>query len=325
MSILTIITILVFIATLGLIIVGIYFLIEAPATRSRMRSRLAAIQQTATHGMAESDVQIVREEVLTKIPLLDRLLLQVPLLNSFQLYLQQAAVEMSSWTILAIAMALAVFGFLAGLLASFPAFLAITFGLLAGAVPFIIVTFKRRRRFNKFEEQFPDAMDMLARAVRAGYAASSAFELVADEMAQPLSGEFRVLFEQQNLGLPMREALDNMAVWLPLADVKIFVTSMQIQAQAGGNLAEILDNLSYVVRERFKILRQIRVYTAEGRLSLFVLTGLPPVAALLFFLSNPDYMMTLFTDPMGHALLAAGIVMQLIGFLIIRKIIDIKV
>jgi tight adherence protein B len=322
---LTLITLLVFLAILSSIVVAIYFLIEVPAARSRMRSRLAAIQQSSTHTMTEADIQIVRQEVLTKIPFLDRLLLRIPLLTSFELYLHQAAVQASPWSLILISFAVTVFGFLAGTFLSFPVFLSLTLGLLLGALPYLVVSFKRRRRFNKFEEIFPEAMDMLARAVRAGYAASSAFELVADEMPDPLSSEFRILFEQQNLGLPMREAMENLAVRVPLPDVKIFVTSMQIQAQVGGNLAEILDNLSHVVRERFKIFRQIRVYTAEGRLSLIILTGLPPVAALLFFLLNPPYMQKLFEDSIGHFMLGAGIFLQLVGYLIIRKIIDIKV
>ena len=196
---------------------------------------------------------------------------------------------------------------------------------LAATAPLLYVSFLRRRRFLKFEELFPDAMDMLARAVRTGYAVSSAFELISDEMPAPLNQEFRILYEQQNLGLPLREALENLCVRMPLPDVRIFVTTMQIQTQSGGNLAEILSNLATVVRERFKILRQIRIYTAEGRLSLIILTILPPVAGLLFYILHPAYMERLFEDPLGHMFIAVALVMQFLGFMVIRKIVSIRV
>jgi tight adherence protein B len=168
-------------------------------------------------------------------------------------------------------------------------------------------------------------MDMLARAVTAGYAFTSGLELIAKEMSDPLAHEFRVTYEQQNLGLPLREALGNLAVRMPLPDVKILVALLQIQQESGGNLAEMLNNLSAVVRERFKLLRQVRVYTAEGRLSMFILTALPPIAALLFLFINPDYVMPLFTEPVGHRMLAAAAVMQVAGYLVIKKIVHLKV
>ena len=239
--------------------------------------------------------------------------------------MQQAGVDLRPAMLAVLSVVFAVGGYVLTFLVGMSFVVCVTVCFLAGCGPFLYVSFRRKRRFHRFEELFPDAMDMLARAVRTGYAVSSAFELISDEMPEPMNQEFRVLFEQQNLGLPLREALDNMAIRVPLSDVRIFVTTMQIQTQSGGNLSEILENLAMVVRERFKIHRQIRIYTAEGRLSLVILSALPPVAGLLFYLMHPSYMVRLFEDPMGHAFIAVALIMQFIGFMVIRKIVTIRV
>jgi tight adherence protein B len=151
-------------------------------------------------------------------------------------------------------------------------------------VPLWVLYYKRYRRFSQFERQFPEALDILSRAVRAGYAFTTGLQLIADEMPDPDCGEFRRTFEQQNLGLPLRDAFFNLSLRVPLPDVRIFVSTMQIQSETGGNLAETLDNLSRIVRERFRLLRQVRTYTAEGRLSLYFLTAIPPFMVVLLYL-----------------------------------------
>ena len=204
-----------------------------------------------------------------------------------------------------------------------PAVLGLT--AVAGVIPFWVVSFKRKRRFSAFQEQFPDAIDMLARAVRAGHAFNVAFSLIADEMSDPVAEEFRTAHRQQNLGMPMREALRNLAKRMPMADVRIFVTALQIQRESGGNLGEILDNLSTVVRERFSILREIQIVTAEGRMSMYVLIGMPFAGGILMYLANPEYMGPLFTDPLGHIALGIAGVMMFFGYLIIKKMVAMKV
>ena len=156
-----------------------------------------------------------------------------------------------------------------------------------------------RQRLARFDEQFPDAIDLLARAVRAGHAFTTGFELIAAEMPEPVAGEFRIVYDQQQLGLPLREALDQLALRVPSGDVMVFVSALQIQRETGGNLAEILDKLSHVIRERFKLHRQIRVFTAEGRMSLWVLIAVPFVAGLGMFVVNRDYLMPLLVTPGG--------------------------
>src|SRR5437879_9430832 len=183
----------------------------------------------------------------------------------------------------------------------------------------------RTKRFQRFEEKFPEAIDTLARAVRAGHAFTTALELIANEVSEPVAGEFRQLFEEQKFGLPVRDALVNLADRIPLVDVKFFVTAVILQRETGGNLAEILDNLSYVIRERFKIQRQVRVYTAQGRLTITLLIGMPPIIVTVMLILNPTFIQPLFSDPIGPTLLVAGIALPTIGHFVIRKIIKIQV
>ena len=174
--------------------------------------------------------------------------------------------------------------------------------LLGFFLPYAYASHMRTKRFQKFEEKFPEAIDTLARAVRAGHAFTTALEMIANEVAEPVAGEFRQLYEEQKFGLPVRDALLNLADRVPLVDVKFFVTAVMLQRETGGNLAEILDNLSYVIRERFKILRQVRVHTAQGRLTMVLLMALPPTIVVLMLLINPGFIQPLFTDPLGTRL-----------------------
>src|SRR6185295_3220730 len=210
------------------------------------------------------------------------------------------------------------------ILSPFPQFAWL--GMIIGALlPYSYASFRRTLRFQKFEELFPQAIDTLARAVRAGHAFTTALELIANEVNEPVAGEFRKLFEEQKFGMPVRDALVNLTERVPLVDVKFFVTAVMLQRETGGNLAEILDNLSYVIRERFKIMRQVRVYTAQGRLTMMLLMGLPPVIVLVMLSMNPEFIRPLFTDPLGHTLIVVGITLQTVGYFVIRKIIRIQV
>jgi tight adherence protein B len=192
-------------------------------------------------------------------------------------------------------------------------------------LPYSYASWRRTRRFQQFEEMFPEAIDTLARAVRAGHAFTMALEIVTNELAEPAATEFRKLYEEQKYGLPVRDALLNLSIRIPLVDVKFFVTAVMLQRETGGNLAEILDNLSYMIRERFKILRQVRVYTAQGRLTMMLLMGLPPTIVVTMLIMNPSFIRPLFADPIGHMLLAAGITLQTVGYFVIRRIIQIQV
>jgi tight adherence protein B len=197
--------------------------------------------------------------------------------------------------------------------------------LLGGFLPFAWLRWKRSSRLRKFEEQFPDALDVLSRAVRAGHAFQAALGMAADELPWPVGPELKKAFDQQNFGLPLREALGQLADRVPILDVRFFVTAVLIQRDTGGNLAEILDNLAAVVRERFKIQRQVRVHTAHGRFTGYVLLGLPPFLAVALTMIDPDHMTPLFHERLGQMMLAAVLVMQAVGYVWIRRVMKIEV
>jgi tight adherence protein B len=197
--------------------------------------------------------------------------------------------------------------------------------LLGGAIPFMVLKVKRNRRMSKFEEQFPEALDLIARALKAGHAFATGLKMAADELEAPVGPEFRKTFDEQNFGLPLKDALENLTHRIPLLDVRFFATAVLIQRETGGNLSEILENLSHVVRERFKILRQVRVYTAHGRLTGYVLLALPAFLSVALMFINPEHMNLLFRERMGQMMLLAAIVMQTFGFLWIKQIVKIEV
>ena len=198
-------------------------------------------------------------------------------------------------------------------------------GAIGLVVPFVYVKVKRTRRMRAFEEKFPEALDLVARALKAGHAFATGLKMVADEMPEPVGPEFRKTFDEQNFGLPLKDALANLTERMPLLDVRFFATAVLIQRETGGNLSEILENLAHVVRERFKILRQVRVYTAHGRLTGYVLLALPAFLAVALMFINPEHMQLLFKERLGHMLLMATVVMQTIGYFWIKQVVKIEV
>lgn len=198
--------------------------------------------------------------------------------------------------------------------------LAILAGVIAAYLPYLVLRVIRSRRLSKFEEQFPEAIDLIARTLRAGHAFTTGLRLAADELPQPVANEFRVLHDQQNFGLPLPDALRAMARRIPLIDARFFVTAVLTQREAGGNLAEVLDNLSAVIRERFKIKRQIRVITAHGRLTGVVLGFLPVSLGGFLFLRTPEHFSILLEDPTGIRMIAVAVILQITGALLIYKI-----
>jgi tight adherence protein B len=201
---------------------------------------------------------------------------------------------------------------------------AAVFGVLASFGPLVYLRFCRSRRLLKFEEQFPEAIDLIARALRAGHAFTTGLGMVADEVSDPVASEFRLLYEHQNFGLPLPDALKRFAERLPLIDARFFVTAVLTQREAGGNLSEVLDNLSSVIRERFKVKRQVRVLSAHGRLTGWILVALPPVMAVVFFMIIPSTMRLLIDDPLGVRMVVGAVILQVIGSLVIRKLVNIE-
>jgi tight adherence protein B len=197
-------------------------------------------------------------------------------------------------------------------------------GFIAAWLPTFYVRRLRTVRYRKFEEQFPEAIELIARALRAGHGLTAGIGMVADEVPNPMGREFRQLYEWQNFGMPFHEAMTKFAERVPLLDSRFFVTAVLTQREAGGNLAEVLDNLGRVIRDRFRVKRQIRVLSAHGRITGAVLSGLPPALALYFFATRPDYITELASDPMGVRMVFAALTLQLTGMLIIRRLVDIE-
>ena len=316
--------ILVFVVvSLGVFVV--FSLLDQRSAQARLlRDRLATVEKAAARQPSE-ELALLRDEMLSEIPALDNLLRRSSRISGLQTMLSQANLKMRAGNILILCVASgAAVGLVVLLASGFPQF--VWLGVILGALmPYSYASYRRTKRFQQFEELFPQAIDTLARAVRAGHAFTTALELIANEIAEPVASEFRKLFEEQKFGLPVRDALINLTERVPLVDVKFFVTAVMLQRETGGNLAEILDNLSYVIRERFKIMRQVRVYTAQGRLTMMLLMGLPPIIVVTMLIMNPSFIHPLFADPMGHTLVVAGITLQTIGYFVIRKIIQIQV
>jgi len=202
--------------------------------------------------------------------------------------------------------------------------ISLAVGALSAMAPTAVLRFKRTRRLLKFEEQFPEALDLLSRALKAGHAFTTGLGMIAEEMPAPLGPEFQLLHDQQNFGMPLPDALKEFARRIPLLDARFFVTAVLIQREAGGNLAEILDNIATVIRDRFRVKRQIRVISAHGRLTGGVLVAVPPTLGAVLFFINPNHWATLLGSPLGLQLIGAAVVLQVTGTLIIRKLIRIE-
>jgi tight adherence protein B len=314
---------LVFVVVTVAIFAAVSLFDQRKAQARVLRDRLSAVQKTP--DQAVPDAALLRDELLSRIPAFDTFLRRSERVSLLQKVLAQGSLDVRAGNFLmlcvASALVLAVIAFIAG-----GSLLFGWVGLVLGFfIPYAYATHMRKKRFQKFEEKFPEAIDTLARAVRAGHAFTTALEMIANEVSEPVAGEFRQLYEEQKFGLPVRDALLNLADRIPLVDVKFFITAVMLQRETGGNLAEILDNLSYVIRERFKILRQVRVHTAQGRLTMMLLMALPPSIVVIMQILNPGFIRPLFTDPIGHALIVGGITLQTIGYFVIRKIIAIQV
>jgi tight adherence protein B len=327
---LPLIAIIIFIAV-ALAAFAVGSLLDQRSARARLiRERLANADKAGQSNTGE-DLALLRDEMLSRIPAFDTLLRRSVKVSNLQTMLEQADLGIRAGNILILCMVSAVVGggmallltsAMPGRQSSLFVFMGIVMG---GLMPYSYASYMRGRRFRKFEELFPEAIDTLTRAVRAGHAFTTALELIANELSEPIASEFRKLFEEQKFGLPVRDALLNLTERVPLVDVKFFVTAVMLQRETGGNLAEILDNLSYMIRERFKIMRQVRVYTAQGRLTMMLLMGMPPIIVVCMLVMNPDFIRPLFADPIGHTLIVAGITLQTIGYFVIRKIIRIQV
>lgn len=276
-------------------------------------------------GEGVDTTDLIKGDVTGMVPVLDKVIGQTNRGLSLAKFIEQSGVRTTVSGLMVISIGMAIAGYF--LAAMFTVLLPVRLvGAAAlAAIPTLYVRIKRQRRFNKFEELFPEALDLMARALKAGHAFSTGLKMVSDEMADPVGPEFRKTFDEQNFGLPLKDSLANLIDRIPLLDVRFFATAVLIQRDTGGNLAEILENLASVVRERFKILRQVRVYTAHGRFTGWVLMALPGALAVVLSFINPDHMNLLFRERIGQMLIGIACVMQFVGYMWIRTIIKIEV
>lgn len=266
---------------------------------------------------------LLKKESLSTIPLLAQALKRMQRLEQLQALLRQAGVGWSVGHFVLLSLFLCALGLCLGFYKFGP--LGAMIGSLGAVIPTYFLKFKKKRRMKKFEKQLPEALDLLARGLKAGHAFASGLQLVAAEMENPIGMEFFKTFKEYNHGIDLNTALLNLCQRMDLRDLRYFTTAVMIQRETGGNLTEILEKIAFLIRERFKLRNQIKALTAEGRLSGWVLMGMTPVMGLVILRLNPDYIMLLYTHPLGHMMALTALFFQVMGMLCIRKIVNIKV
>ncbi len=318
---------LAFVVGVGLVMGGYTAVAKLPQMlrQRRLDTRLKEVSQPIERAEDTQTKLLVKVANEGPLPAVDRILAGTTRGSALGRWIDATGLKVSLSGVLLIAVGLAaLMALVAGMIARSK--YALPVGAAAGfALPFVFLSFKRTRRLRAFEEQFPEGLDLISRALKAGHAFATGLKMVADEMPDPVGPEFRKTFDEQNFGLPLKDALDNLTVRVPSLDVRFFATAVLIQRETGGNLAEILENLAHVVRERFKILRQVRVYTAHGRFTGYVLLALPAVLCIALSFINPEHMNLLFRERMGQMMLLAALTLQTIGYVWIKQVIKIEV
>jgi tight adherence protein B len=312
--------------TFGLVlalIVGIYWagvVRQEERSQSMLRKRL----KSSIAKAAQKRIELVKEaKRFSNVPALDRILKRSSgVAEPLQRTIDQSGLNVTVGLVLLASSFLGLLAFVLVRLVTHVTMLGVGAGVIVALVPYGYIKGARAARLASFEEMFPEAIDLIVRALRAGHAFTTGLGMVADELPPPIGSEFKLLHDRQNFGQPVPEALKAFANRVPLIDARFFVTAVLTQREAGGNLAEVLENLSNVIRQRFTVKRQIRAATAHGRITGFVLTCMPPVLALLFFAENPENYRTLFTDPYGVRMVIAAVVMQVTGVVVMRKLIN---
>jgi tight adherence protein B len=314
---------------LGVFTVAVLLLTASGAGASQQTKRTLDVLQAAlsTDAPVSSDpiVDVRKQELFSAVPWLNRILLKLELAPRLRLLLYQSSLKWTAGGLLLMMLACFVVAtYLVHLRTGSIAF-GLLIGLAGGSVPLLFVLFKRSNRFGKFEQELPEALDLMVSAMRAGHSLNSAIDLVAQEASEPIKSEFKICFDEQNYGLELKTAMANLVTRVPLQDLKMVVTAILIQKESGGNLAEVLDKVSYVIRERFRLKRQVRVHTAQGRMTGWVLTFLPVILGIGLYIIDPKHMELLWTRAIGIKLLWASGIMTFIGSLIIRKIVNMEV
>jgi tight adherence protein B len=290
---------------------------ESDAVRRRLRGR--AVSTTVSAPVVK-----VEERLSALVPLEAVLSRSRGLVDPLGRLIAHSGVSVRIGTVVLTCVFAAVAGFAICMWLFLSMIVAIAVGAVFATFPILYLRRAGKKRMAVFEEQFPEAIDLMARSLRAGHALTTALQMVGDEIPDPIGGEFRQLFEMQNYGMSLPEALREFAERIPVLDARFFVTAVLIQRESGGNLSEVLDNLSAVIKERFTVKRQVRVMSAHGRITGLVLGFLPPVLAVVLYIISPEHIMLLIDDPLGLQMITAGMVLQVIGVFIIRRIVDVE-
>jgi tight adherence protein B len=316
--------ILVFVAVV-LLIEGMYLTWNsAKGPEAERVARRLRMMSAGSHASGES-ASMIKKRLLSETPAFQRLLLQMPRVSQLDRLLEQSGLTwtVSDMIVLSLISPVLVGGL--GLFLHLPLYLVLLLALVSISIPLLLVLRAKSKRLSKVDHQLPDALDLIGRALRAGHAFPTAMKMVGDEMNAPIADEFKATFDEVNFGISMNDALMNLATRVPSTDLRYFVIAVMIQRETGGNLAELLDNISKIIRERIKLLGQIRVLSAEGKMSAWVLGLLPFAAALMIQLTNPGFLAVLYTDPVGKKMIAGALTMMVLGVLAMRKIIRIRV
>lgn len=287
----------------------------------RIEKRLQAMSAGASlHGSS-----LAKQRMLAQAPGMERLLLQIPRIHQLDRMLLQAGLSLSVAKFIGFTLLAATGGVVFGLLVGLPVFAVIAMGVAAGLVPLFYIQGARHKRMIAIEQQLPDALDLMARAMMAGHAFPSALQMVGSEMPEPIASEFRIVFDEINYGISTQEALVNLTKRVPSTDLSYFVIAVLIQRETGGNLAELLGNISELIRARLKLLGTVRVLSAEGRLSAWILTLLPFALGFVLQIINPKFLSVLWEDPLGLKMVGFALCLMAVGILAMWRIIKIRV
>ncbi len=294
------------------------------ARRTLLNERLAEAIRSSAHS-SDIDVQLAREELLSEIPWMNRALVKLQISSRIKRMIDQADSQITVMRLILFSLTAGVLAFLAVSMVSTSYLLSGLFGVIAAVVPFAHISMKRKKRRNKFLQLLPDALDLMSRGLSAGHAFTESLHMVGTEMPEPIATEFRKTYEEQNLGLSLKLALENLVQRMPLLDLRMCVTAVLIQRETGGNLAELLEKVAHTIRERFRIMEDLKTLTLSSRWSAWLLCGLPIFLGIYVSVMNPDYMDVLWSDPRGHKLIAAAAIMQVLGMFMVQKILKIKI
>jgi tight adherence protein B len=290
-----------------------------------VRRRMDSVRKAERRGNLSLGTSLVRDELLSSVPAIHQLMIRWTWTTKLNDYIVQGGMTTKPARVILMMGILLFGGYYVARMFFQNFFGSALIALLLAFAPLAYIMWARQRRLAKFEEHFPEALDLLGRAVRAGHAFTTGMEMIAKESDEPIGSEFRTTFEEQNFGLPLRDTLLNLTERVPLIDVRFFVTSLMIQKETGGNLAEILDGLSRVIRDRFRIHREVQTKTAQGKLTAAILIAIPPIMLLALSALNPSYMKTLTEDPLGPTIIGVAAALQIMGSALLWKIIHIEV